>query len=307
MQRNLGNLDFIKMHTPVLLNEVLEILNPQPGEVYIDATVNGGGHARAILEKVRPTGKVIGIDWDCGLIAKLKARIAEENLILVCDNYVNLRKVLKANNLEKVDGIIFDLGFSLYHVTDAKRGFSFRGEEPLDMRYSPEGSATSASEILNKWSCDRIEEILRIYGEEKFSKSIARKICKKREQKKISTTKELVDIIKEAVPARYLKNKIHFATRTFQALRIVVNRELENLEKALPQAVASLRKKGRIVVISFHSLEDRIVKNFLRYGAKTGKLKILTKKPIRASRKELETNRRARSAVLRAAEAVFTG
>lgn len=307
------------MHRPVLLKEVLEIFNPQRGETYIDATINGGGHSVAILERIGPEGKLLGIDWDCELIKKLKrgetgfsaGRMLSKNknLILVCDNYVNIRSCARKYNLVAVDGILFDLGFSSYHLESARRGFSFLKNEPLDMRYHigrnygyDYRKEITAAEIINEWPEAAIADILRKYGEERFYHKIASAIVRTRKSKKIATTGELVEIIKQSVSSKYLRQKVHPATRTFQALRIAVNRELENLEKALPEALALLRPRGKLVVISFHSLEDRIVKKFFQERAKMGELIILTKKPTTASHQELDINPRARSAKLRAAE-----
>lgn len=293
-----------KGHTPVLLNEILEIFDPKPGEKYIDATVNGGGHAIAILERVGKEGTVLGIDWDCELISNLKPQISNlknQNLKLTCDNYVNLKSIAREHNLDKADGILFDLGFSSYHLEESGRGFSFQKDEPLDMRYNPNENDLTAEKVINTWKEETIEALLREFGEERFSRRIARGITEARKQEKISRTGELVRIISKCVPRAYLTGRIHFATRTFQALRIAVNRELENLEKALEESIGVLTKGGKIAVVSFHSLEDRIVKIFFRDKAKTEELKIITKKPIGSRDSEIRNNPRARSAKLRVA------
>lgn len=288
------------MHKPVLLNEVLEIFDPQPGEIYIDATVNGGGHAKAIAERIGSDGKVLGIDWDCALIENLeKQKIS--NLNLVCDNYANLEHIVAKHRVGPVAGIIFDLGFSSHQLEASGRGFSFLKDETLDMRYG-ESNERTAEHIVNTWPRDILEATLRDYGEERFAKRIAQRIVSARREKKIKTTGELSRIVAGAFPRSTARGRIHPATRTFQALRIAVNRELENIQKALPEAVAILKPGGKIAVISFHSLEDRIVKNFFREEAKKETVTIISKKPIEASEEEIRENPRARSAKLRVAE-----
>ncbi|GAI10311.1 unnamed protein product, partial [marine sediment metagenome] len=218
----------------------------------------------------------------------------------VCDNFANLKEIVKRERFLAVSGILFDLGMSSWHLTEAGRGFSFLKNEPLDMRYSPQNPLT-AEKIVNYWSKSEIEKILREYGEERFAKKIAEKIIEVRKSKPIKTTFQLVEIVRKAVSSRYQPQKIHFATRTFQALRITVNDELNNLEKVLPQTLEILKPGGRLVVISFHSLEDKIVKNFYR-DSSPEKLKILTKKPIRPQKEEIKINPRSRSAKLRACQ-----
>jgi 16S rRNA (cytosine1402-N4)-methyltransferase len=312
-------------HIPVLQKEVLEYLNPKPDENFIDATIDGGGHGLEILERIQPDGKLLGVDLDEELLRHLKIKSQKSNiknkLILVCDNYINLKEIVERLNFKPVNGILLDLGMSSYHLEKSGRGFSFQKDEPLDMRYSnkisnfqfPISNELTAAEIINKWSEKEIERILKEYGEEKFSKRIAKAIIEERRIKPIKTTFQLVEIIKKAIPSSYQRQKKlrtkafgslrdrHFATRTFQALRIAVNDELNNLKKVLPQSVEVLEKGGRLVIISFHSLEDRIVKNFFR-ELSGAKLKILTKKPIRPTYLEIKNNPRSRSAKLRAAE-----
>lgn len=296
-------------HVPVLVDEVLQYLDPKPNENFIDTTIDGGGHTIALLEKNKPEGKVLGIDLDEKLLENLKLKIQNLNLgnrlILVNDNFANLKKIINTTpNLQgefgenKVSGILFDLGMSSLQLEESERGFSFRKNQKLDMRFNLTQRLT-AKEIINDWQENEIEKILREYGEERYSKGITKAIVDARQKKPILTTFDLVDVIKKAVPKNYERGRIHPATRTFQALRIATNQELENLKIALPQALEILKKNGRIVVISFHSLEDRIVKTFFREKAKDGKLKLLTKKPIRASEEEIKMNPRARSAKLR--------
>lgn len=291
-------------HIPVLQKEVLEYLDPKPNENFIDCTIGEGGHTLAILEKNGPKGKVLGIEWDPELYKKLSRSDLDRlkaRLILVNDNFANLEEIAKSQKFRSVSGILFDLGMSSWHLKESGRGFSFLKEEPLDMRYNPQ-NPLSAEKIVNYWSALEIEKILEIHGEERFSKQIAKYIISFREVKPIKTTSQLVEIIKKATPDWYHRRKIHPATKTFQALRIAVNDELNNLEKALPKALNILKPGGRIVVISFQSLEDRIIKNFLKEKAKENILKILTKKPIKPSLEEIKINPRSRSAKLRAAE-----
>ena len=293
------------MHVPVLQKEVIEYLDPKPNENFIDCTIGEGGHTLAILEKNGPKGKVLGIDADPEIIRNLKLEIRnfKKRIILVCDNFANLAEIAKSQRFKSVSGILFDLGMSSWHLETSNRGFSFQKKEPLDMRYNLQNPLT-AEKILNYWSRVEIEKILKDYGEEQFAPKIAEALLNFRKFKPLQTTSQLVEIIKRATPGWYHRRKIHFATKTFQALRIAVNDELNNLEKALPQALNILKPGGRIVVISFHSLEDRIVKNFLKEGNKNNLLKILTKKPITPSFKEMKINLRSRSAKLRASQKI---
>jgi len=268
------------MHTPVLRKEVLEILDPQSNDNFIDATIGFGGHSKDILEKVKPNGKVLGIEWDKEVFEKLK----EERLILVNDSYVNLEKIVKENNFKPVSGILFDLGISSWALEGSGRGFSFKKNEPLDMRFSLDNDLT-AEQILNTYSEKEIEAILKEYGEERLAKVIARRIVKKRP---IKTTFELLKLIPTKTRPQ----------RTFQALRIAVNDELNNVRTGLEQAFNVLEKGGRIGVISFHSLEDRIVKQFFKNNKG---LEALNKKPITPSKEEMENNYRSHSAKFRGA------
>jgi len=288
------------MHIPVLQKEVLEYLDPKPNENFIDCTIGEGGHSLAIIEKILPDGKVLGIDWDYKVIRNLEDK---KQLILVCDNFANLKQIAKKYNFQP-NGILIDLGFSSWHIEQSKRGFSFKRDEALDMRYNPQMMELTAEEIVNSFSQSEIEKILKEYGEEKFAKRIAAQLTKERKVRPIKTTFQLVEIIKKATPAWYHHEKKHFSTLTFQALRIAVNNELENLENVLHQALEILKPSGKLTVISFHSLEDRIVKVFFKKQAKEGLLEILTKKPIRPTKKEVEINIRSRSAKLRAAQKI---
>ncbi len=293
------------MHIPVLKNEVLKYLGPKPNENFIDCTIDGGGHGLAILKAIQPKGRLLGIDQDEEIIRRLKLKVqkskVKNNLVLVCDNFVNLKEIVKEKKFKKVSGILFDLGMSTWHLRESGRGFSFMKEESLDMRYSPKYQKTTATEIINRWPPKEIERILKEYGEEKFSKRIVKEIIRERKESLIKTTSQLVAIVKKVVPGWYRRGRIHPATKTFQALRIAVNSELTNLEKTLPRALEILEAEGKLVVISFHSLEDRIVKNFLKEKTKEKRVRILTKKPIRPSREEIKLNPSSRSAKLRAA------
>jgi 16S rRNA (cytosine1402-N4)-methyltransferase len=289
------------MHTPVLLKEVIEYLNPQPNENFIDATIGEGGHTNVILEKNGPAGKVLGIEVDPILYQKAKNIIQNtERLILVDDSYVNIEKIVKEKQFQPVNGILFDLGMCSWQIDESKRGFSYLKDEPLDMRFSPKNILTAA-EIVNFWKVEDLEQILRDYGEEKYAKRIALAIKEARRKKRVVGTQELVEILKKALPKNYDDYRLHPAVRTFQALRIAVNNELENLKMGLTLSLKILAPQGKIVVISFHSLEDRIVKNFFRDNAKQNTLKILTKKPITSSQEEIKNNIRSHSAKLRAA------
>lgn len=285
------------MHIPVLPKEVIQYLKPEPNENFIDCTIGQGGHALSILEKNKPRGNVLGIDQDENQIenSKLKIKQYQERIILVCGNSANLKKIVEEYKFEPVAGILLDLGMSSWHLEGSERGFTFQKNEPLDMRFDTKTELT-AKKIINEWSASEIERILKEYGEEKFAQRISRDIAETRKIRPIKNTLELAQLIEKIIPGQ---NK-HKAVKVFQALRIAVNDELKNLERVLPQAVEILSKKGRLVVISFHSLEDRIVKNFFRESARNKIVNILTKKPIIAGSEELKTNSRSRSAKLRA-------
>jgi 16S rRNA (cytosine1402-N4)-methyltransferase len=292
-------------HIPVLQKETLEYLDPKKNENFVDCTADGGGHATAIIEKIGPNGKLLAIDLDEEMILNLKKKsqsgIYKNRLIVARGNFADLKNIIEENKFKKVSGILLDLGFSSYHVDESGRGFSFLKNEPLDMRYDQKAQLT-AEKIINYWSEADIEKILREYGEERFSGQIAEEIIEARKITEIKSTFQLLGVIRKSVSGGGQSGKIHFATKTFQALRIAVNGELDNLGKVLPQAIDVLEKGGRLAVISFHSLEDRIVKNFLKMKAKDGSLHLLAKKPVQASREEVNFNPRSRSAKLRAAE-----
>jgi len=290
-------------HVPVLVKEVLHYLDPQPDENFIDGTFGQGGHTKAILEKNAPEGKVLGIEWD----EKESNDITSKRLIVVNDSYTHIKEIVQEKNFGSVNGIVLDLGMSSWHLEESGRGFAFSKDEPLDMRYSSKNELTAA-QIINQWSEGELEKIIKEYGEERFAKQIAKGIVEQRKIKKIESTFELIDIISQAIPT-FAKSKsrglsawerAQAGARTFQALRIATNRELENVENVLPVALEVLESGGRLVVISFHSLEDRIVKNFFREKAKEGIVELLTKKPIQATADQMQENTRSRSAKLRA-------
>ncbi len=304
------------LHAPVLPTEVLDYLKPSDGETFVDATLGLGGHTEKILESVE-TSKVIGIDQDSEALDLTKERLEKfgDRISIFHENFSAVREILRQAGIEKVDGILADLGVSSLQFDSPTRGFSFRFEQPLDMRMNPDSEDETAAELLENLSEFEIARIIYEYGEERKSRRIARRIVWHRENgEPIKTTGELADLVKKAV-GRGKKDKIHPATKTFQALRIAVNRELEILEGFIGDAVDILKPNGRLVLITFHSLEDRIVKRAFQKlagkcfcppklpvcvcGAKK-KIKILTRKPITASVEELEKNPRSRSAKLRA-------
>ncbi|MCK5793299.1 MAG: 16S rRNA (cytosine(1402)-N(4))-methyltransferase RsmH, partial [Anaerolineales bacterium] len=251
-------------HIPVLFQEVLDVLNPVPGGLYVDGTIGAGGHSRGILERSSPDGQLIGIDRDPAALALAESNLAEfsDRVTLIHGSYVELVSHLNNRNWHAVDGILIDLGLSTMQLDTPERGFSFRFDAPLDMRFDPDQSF-SAADLVNEYTREELAEIIFTYGEEKFSRRIADAIIANRP---LATTKELAELIKGVVP--YTRSKIHPATRTFQALRIVVNNELNALEAFLPAALEVLKPGGRLAVISFHSLEDRIVKRYFRKESK---------------------------------------
>ncbi|KJS84088.1 MAG: 16S rRNA methyltransferase [Peptococcaceae bacterium BICA1-8] len=304
-------------HVPVLLNEIIEKLNPQPGEVFVDCTLGGGGHSKAIIKRILPGGTLIGIDQDINALNAAQENLKEygENIIYVQSNYEKLDDIITEYSPSGIDGILFDIGVSSHQLDEKERGFSYMQDAPLDMRMD-RASDFSAWDLINNYSEEEITKIIRDYGEENWAKRIAKFIVEAREEKSIDTTGELVDIIKKAIPAGARRDGPHPAKRTFQAIRIFVNRELEVLENTLDTALKWLKKGGRIGVISFHSLEDRIVKEKFKFWAKDcicpaefpmcqcdkqTLVKIITRKPVTASKSELDINPRARSAKFRAA------
>ncbi len=289
-------------HTPVLLNEAIQSLQLKPGMNVVDCTLGDGGHAEVVLGKIGLKGKLLGIDADVEGLLRAKRFLYkfDKQLIVVRDNFVNLKQILEKNNFGPVGAILMDLGWSSQQFAERERGFSFLKDEPLDMRYET-GRGKTATEIINNESEEELEKIFHLYGEERLSREIARAIVETRKKKIIEKTSELAEIIMEVYGGK--RGAIHPATKVFQALRIAVNDELEVLRQALPQAVDLLVPEGRLAVISFHSLEDRIVKQYFRsIDNKTAK--IITKKPLVPSRVEVKNNPRARSAKMRVVEKI---
>ena len=287
------------MHIPVLTEKVLAYLDPTANENFIDCTMGEGGHAPKILERTGPKGKLLGIDMDPDALQRAGETLKrqKERIIFVQGSFAHLKMIAEKEKFRQVHGILFDLGFSSNQIEKSKRGFSFLRAEPLDMRFDPENPVT-AQKFINYASKQELVEVLKEYGEERFANAIAQGILRERRHKPIATTFQLVKTVEEAVPGWYKRRRIHPATKTFQALRIAVNKELDNLKVALPQALEMLSSSGRLVVISYHSFEDRIVKNFFRANPA---LTILTKKPVVPSANEIRKNPRSRSAKLRAA------
>ncbi|MDW5300497.1 MAG: 16S rRNA (cytosine(1402)-N(4))-methyltransferase RsmH [Sedimentibacter sp.] len=305
-------------HTSVLLNEAIDGLCIKPDGIYVDATLGGGGHTQEIIKRAI-NGKVIGIDQDDYAIERATEKLKDyNNFIPVKNNFSNIKEVLRDLNIEKIDGIIFDLGVSSFQLDIPERGFSYNYDMPLDMRMD-KNQTTTARHIVNGYEENELSRIIWEYGEEKWAARIAKFIVREREQEFIETTGQLVTIIKKAIPKQVRQEGSHPAKRTFQAIRIEVNRELEILENTMRDAVDCLNKGGRICVITFHSLEDRIIKNVFADLFKDcicppefpkcvcdhrRKLKIITRKPIIPSDEELVENRRAHSAKLRIGERV---
>jgi len=290
------------IHKPVLLNEVIQILDPRPGQFFIDGTVNGGGHAVEILKKMMPRGKFLAVDWDRGILEKTKKEIetkfripnSQFQIFWVNDNFKNLPMILKRKKLGKANGLLLDLGLSSEQLETSGRGFSFLREEPLLMTYNRK--TKPAYKWLEELKEKELARIIKNFGEERFAAKIA---CTIKKNLPIKTTKELADLIKKTVPRNYERGRIHPATRTFLALRIFVNQELENLIQLLSNLPKILSSGGRVAIITFQSLEDRIVKNYFRDFAKINWAKVITKKPITPKREEVLLNPRSRSAKLR--------
>ena len=304
-------------HVSVLLEECIEGLNIKPDGIYVDGTLGGAGHSSQIAKRLT-TGRLIGIDRDPVALKAAGERLAPygDRVTLVHSNFCEIAQVLKDLNIDGVDGILLDLGVSSPQLDDAERGFSYMNDAPLDMRMNGE-DALSAYEVVNQWSYEELRRILFDYGEERYAPRIADAICRRREEQPIRTTLELVDIIRSAMPAAALREKQHPAKRSFQAIRIAVNDELGSVEKVMRDAIPCLNPGGRLAIITFHSLEDRIVKNGMAEAAKgctcppklpvcvCGKkpnVKLISRKPIVSGDEELERNPRARSAKLRICE-----
>jgi 16S rRNA (cytosine1402-N4)-methyltransferase len=300
-------------HIPVLLPEVLAALQPRAGGAYLDGTLGGGGHARAILSASDPDGRLLGIDADPAALAAAQARLAAAGVAparytLAHGRFGDMAALAAAHGFTQFDGIVLDLGVSSHQLDTADRGFSFSSDGPLDMRLDPTSGSTAA-DLVNELDEHELADVIYRYGEERMSRRIARRIVERRRERPFTRTADLAAVVASAA-GRGGRERIHPATRTFQALRIAVNSELEQLEAALPQALDLLAPLGRFAVISFHSLEDRIVKLFFRaesgYGGsanpKPARLTIITRKPVAAGEAEVAANPRARSAKLRVAE-----
>ena len=304
-------------HISVLLNECIEGLNIKPDGIYIDGTLGGAGHSSQIVKRLT-TGRLIGIDRDPVALKAAGERLApyKDNVTLVHSNFCEMAQVIKDLGLPGVDGILLDLGVSSPQLDEVARGFSYMADAPLDMRMNNEDPLT-AHTVVNTWSPEELKRILFDYGEERYAPRIASAICRHREEKPIETTLELVDIIRSAMPAQALREKQHPAKRSFQAIRIAVNDELGSVERAMEAAIPLLNPGGRLAVITFHSLEDRIVKIAMAEAAKgctcppsfpvcvcgkKPKVKLISRKPIVATDEELEKNPRSRSAKLRVCE-----
>lgn len=306
------------IHIPVLLDEVIKTLEPKKNQNFVDCTLGSGGHAEKILEKTSPRGKLLGIDLDEEAVnlSKEKLQKFEDRCFLVKNNFVNLEKILDKYKLIPIDGILIDLGVSTQQLQTPSKGFSFQIAGPLDMRYGKNQSKLNAEKLINEFNEQELVKIFKEYGEERFAKKIASKIVWTRKKEKIDTTLKLASLIKKIVPQKFY---IKHTARIFQAIRIAINNELKNLSQVLPQAVNILRPGGRIAIITFHSLEDRIVKHFFiqeTHGCichpeipvckcnHKPRIKIITKKPILPSEKEIKENPKSRSAKLRVAEKI---
>jgi 16S rRNA (cytosine1402-N4)-methyltransferase len=304
------------LHVPVLLEEVVEVMMPRDGGRYFDGTLGFGGHARALLDKSSPTGELAGTDLDMAAISRLEALLEpyRTRVHLFQGNYTEIDRICTMLGWEKLDGVLLDLGMSSMALDDPGRGFSFLKEGPLDMRFSSE-NPLSAHEVVNSYDEARLASVIRQYGEERFARRIAQRIV---EARPLSTTTELADVVGRAIPRRFWPKKIHPATQTFQAIRMEVNQEIRSIEEFLPKAAALLAIGGVMAVISFHSLEDRIIKRF--FSGSQGKFvypqglpapestgpafEKITRKPVSAREEEVGANPRARSARLRAARRV---
>jgi 16S rRNA (cytosine1402-N4)-methyltransferase len=310
----------VSFHTPVMLEKVLQSLRCKPGGIYVDGTLGGGGHARAILENTAPDGLLIGIDRDDDALLESEKRLQPfgQRKILIKGNFADIGEILTNLNIRKVDGILLDLGVSSHQLDTADRGFSFSLDAPLDMRMD-QSSRYRAYDLVNLSPEKELRKVIRDYGEEPMAGRIARAILAKRASAPIRTTIELADVVCRAVRRQGVRKKVHPATRTFQAIRIAVNQELSNLSTAMDAGIDQLGQGGRFSIISFHSLEDRIVKETFRSWEgrcqcppglpvcqcqREAKLRVLTRKPLRPEASESETNPRARSARLRTAEKI---
>lgn len=285
------------------MKEVIHNLKPEAGDVVLDATAGGGGHSEELLRKIVPGGRLIAVDKDSEAIERARRRLREfeEAVTYVNEDFRDIERIFDHLGIGSIDKALFDLGMSSFQVDDGKRGFSFLKEGPLDMRFDPT-RGISAREIVNEFSSAALADIIKKFGEERYATLVSKKICSARKKRRIETTSELKDIIVDAIGQKYRKQRLHPAVRTFQALRIYVNDEVTAAEEGIKKTIDYLKPSGRICVIAFHSIEDRVVKNIFRDRARDRQLKILTKKPIVPEEEEVRSNPRSRSAKLRAAE-----
>lgn len=294
------------MHVPVLLKEVLDGLKPKPGDTIIDATFGEGGHAFALLERIRPGGRLLAIDRDPKVMTRGRARAvrhnSEHSITFALGNFSELTRIAHDHGFPHPHAILFDLGISLRQIEDPSYGIGFQIQGPLDMRINPKEGGESAAEIVNTFSEDELVRLFQRYADERSARPIARAIVRARKRARFFTTHDLVHIVEEAVGGR--RGRLHPATKVFLALRVAVNNEVANLERALPQAIDLVASGGRVAAIAFQSLEDRIVKQAFLAGEQAGKGRRVTKKPIRPSREEVLANPRARSALLRLFEKI---
>ncbi len=304
-------------HRPVLLNETIDNLCIKPGGTYVDGTLGGGGHAYEVVRRLSPQGRFIGIDQDADAIRAAGEKLADySNVTLIRSNYCNIREELMGNHVTGVDGIVLDLGVSSYQLDTPARGFSYKYDSPLDMRMDQRSDMT-AGDIVNGYSQEELYRVIRDYGEERFAKKIAGNIVAAREEKEITSTSELAEIIKQSIPMKFRKTMGHPAKQTFQAIRIELNRELDVLEETLDTMIELLNPGGRLCIITFHSLEDRIVKNGFKRNenpctcppdfpvcvcGKVSMGRVVTRKPVIPSEKEMNDNPRSKSAKLRVFE-----
>ena len=294
-------------HIPILTNEIVDRLKIKSDGVYMDCTMGFGGHSESIVKKLNSKGNLIGIDLDPYALkmAKEKLKGKYKNIIFSNSSYIDFPNILNSHGIKEVDGFLFDLGISSYQVDSEHRGFSYRFNGPLNMKFNQSDENESAEHILNSYSEKELSEIIKVYGEERYHKRIAKSIVEKRKRKKITNTFDLKEIVLSAIP--FYSNKV--LSRVFQSIRITVNDEINIIKNTLPKAVNYLKVGGRIAVISFHSIEDRIIKHFFKDNSNANlinppKLKIITKKPILASKNEQKDNRRSKSAKLRIAEKI---
>ena len=293
-------------HVPILGDEIVDKLNINNSGIYIDCTLGFGGHTELIAKELNSKGRIIGMDLDPYALKMAKEKLEGKynNIMYYNNSYVDFPKILNTNNIKEVDGFLFDLGISSYQVDSAHRGFSYRFDGPLQMKYNPNDNEFTAKDLINTFPEKKISEIIKKYGEERYHRKIAKAIVANRVRKKIETTLDLKNIIFQAVPFKSSK----ILSRVFQSIRIAVNDEINTFTNSLSESIKYLRVGGRVAVISFHSIEDRIVKHFFKDNAKNDsdclRLKIITKKPIIASRQEVLNNRRSQSAKLRIAERI---